>query len=253
MRKLQKHRIVVIISLFLLAGVLSASNVIRKSTVTFFSHAADSLQVTADEYIILSSNPYILLFHEQGSSRGEYQTIARKLCKMDYNCLAVDLRNGGSDNYVSNETAKRCREERCATGVGHVEQDILSAIEYAYSKSGQPVILFGSSANGSLAMKIAGDHEYVRAVVALSPGEYFLPVINIQDTITRIRKPLFVSSSLSEIPYVSQLVSGVDESYLTLFEPKLGEGSRGTASLAMENENNSEYWLALLLFFKELL
>ena len=41
-------------------------------------------------------------------------------------------------------------------------------------------------------------------------------------------------------------------SMLTLFEPKLGEGGRGTVSLTAENEHNSEYWLALLLFFKDL-
>ncbi len=91
-----------------------------------------------------------------------------------------------------------------------------------------------------------------RAVVALSPGEYFLPRINIQDTISHLKKPVFISSSLSEFPYVSQLASKMDKQYITLFEPKLGDGGRGTVSLTAENEHNSEYWFALLLFFKDL-
>ena len=114
----------------------------------------------------MENNPYILLFHQQQSSRGEYYTIARKLCKMDYNCLAVDIRNGGSDNSVSNETVKRCRENRCSRGVTDVEKDILSAVKYAFEKSKKPVILFGSGANGSLCLKIARENDNVRAVIA---------------------------------------------------------------------------------------
>ena len=251
MQKQQRNSVVLWVSLLFLSFVLSSFNVIRKETVTFTS--ADGLQITADEYIIDQDNPYILLFHEQQSSRGEFNTIAQKLCKMDYNCLAVDLRNGGSVNFVSNETVKRCRESRCPLGAGDVEMDMLAAIEYAFKKSNQPVVLFGSCANGSLGLKIARENLSVRAVVAFSPGEYFLPEISIQDTINDMRKPTFISSSLTEIPYVKQIVSGVDEQYVTLFEPKLGEGGRGSVSLSTDNENHSEYWLALLLFFKDLL
>ncbi|MEN8157940.1 MAG: hypothetical protein ABFS10_13395 [Bacteroidota bacterium] len=250
MQKPLRNRIVFTGLSIVLAIVLTAFNGIRKKTVTFTS--PDGLQVTADEYIITKGNPYILLFHEQGSSRGEYLDIARRLCKMDYNCLAVDMRNGGNDHFVSNETVKRCRENRCYTGINEVERDMLSAIGYAHEQSGMPVILFGSGANGSLSLKVARENEQVRAVVAFSPGEYFLPDINVQDTLAGMKKPTFVSSSLSEIPYVTRLVSAIDEDYVTIFEPKLGEGTRGSGSLSINNPNQSEYWLALLLFFKEL-
>ena len=89
MQKPQRNRVIIIVVSLFMAFVLSAFNVIRKETVVF--HSADSLQITADEYIIAKENPYILLFHEQGSSRGEFESIAERLCKMDYNCLAVDL------------------------------------------------------------------------------------------------------------------------------------------------------------------
>ena len=250
MQKQQRNKLALSVAFLFLAFVLTSLNVIRKETVTFTSD--DGLLVTADEYIIASDNPYILLFHEQESSRGEFETIARKLCKMDYNCLAVDIRNGGSVNFISNETVKRCRESRCPVGPGDVEKDMLAAINYAFERSSQPVILFGSCANGSLSLKVARENDRVRAVVALSPGEYFLPTISIQDTITNLKKPVFVSSSLSESPYVVQLVSGVEKDYVRHFEPKMGEGGRGSVSLSTENPNHSEYWLELLLFFKDL-
>lgn len=220
-------------------------------TITFTT--TDNLEVTADEYIISPNSPYILLFHEQESSRGEFLEVASRLNKMNYNCLAVDLRNGGNNSFVSNETAKRCRERRCSLGLNDVALDMEAAIEYAFSQSNQPVILFGSGANGSLSLKMANENENVRAVVAMSPGEYFVPELSIQDTIASLIKPVFISSSLSEIPYVTELASEIDKQYVTLFEPLLGEGGRGTASLISENENNSEYWFALLLFFKDLL
>ena len=251
MQKPQRNSVVIIVVSLFMAFVLSAFNVVRKETVVF--HSADSLQITADEYIIAKENPYILLFHEQGSSRGEFESIAQRLCKMDYNCLAVDMRNGGNMNFLSNETLKKCQETRCPMDLKSLEADMQSAIEYAYGRSGQPVILFGSSANGSLCLKVAGENGHVRAVVAFSPGEYFHPEISIQDTISGMKKPTFVSSSLSELPYVSQLVSGIEKDYVTIFEPEMGEGKRGSATLSIDNENYSEYWLALLLFFKDLI
>jgi len=215
--------------------------------------AADSLEITADEYIIAPDNPYILLFHEQGSSRGEFHTIARRLCKLDYNCLAVDLRNGGNNSRVSNETARRCRSSRCPTGINELGIDVEAAISYVRSKSDLPVVLFGSGANGSLSLKHAKENDHVRAVVALSPGEYFLPGVKIQEAVKDLKKPVFVSGSKTEIPYFSELSSGIEEDYLSLFEPKQGDGQRGTESLSENYDDNTEYWVALILFFRDLI
>ncbi len=233
-----------------LSFAFSSFNVIRVSTVTFTSE--DGLQVTADEYVIEPGNPYVLLFHEQGSSRGEFKTIARRLCKLDYNCLAVDLRNGGNSNFVSNESTKEFNKSNLESGLSGIERDMMAAINYAFEKSELPVVLFGSGANGSLSLKIAVTKENVRAVVALSPGEYFLPEIKIQDTIAALQKPVFISSSKAEFPYVSELASGINDKYISLFEPKQGPGDRGTASLSLDYEQNTEYWIALILFFNEL-
>ena len=231
--------------------LFSSLNVVRVRTVSFPS--ADGLKITADEYIVAPGLPYILLLHEQGSSRGEFHTIARRLCKLDYNCLAVDLRNGGNNSRVSNETARRCRNLRCPTGINDLGEDVNAAIKYVRGKSELPVILFGSGANGSLSLKMAVENEQVRAAVALSPGEYFLPGLKIQDTIGGLSKPVFITASKSEIPYVSELASGMDQEFLTLFEPQQGEGQRGTESLSETYDNNTEYWVALILFFRDLM
>ncbi len=259
MRKHQKNNIVRIlirwaaipIFMIILSVLLSSFQVIRFETVNFYS--SDSLMVTADEYIVSEEFPYIILLHEQGASRGEFRTIARRLCKMDYNCLAVDIRNGGSNGNVSNETVKRCRELHFGMDMEDIMLDMNAAIQYAFQKSDQGVVLFGSGSNGSLGLKLATENQLVKAVVALSPGEYFLPSFSVHETIAELHKPVFITSSLTEFPYMEKLVSGMDEQNVTLFKPELGEGGRGAASLVSENEHNSEYWLALLLFFKDLI
>ena len=83
--------------------------------------------------------------------------------------------------------------------------------------------------------------------------EYFMPALKIQDRIEGLEKPVFVTASKAEIPYISELASGVGEDYLTLFEPKRGEGKRGTESFSEKNENNTESWVALILFFRDLM
>jgi len=225
--------------------------VVRVSTATFSS--VDGLEITADQYFVSDTLPYILLFHEQESSRGEFQSIAQRLCKMDYNCLAIDIRNGGNSNNISNETAKRCRESRCPKGIDKLEMDVQAAIDFALTKSSKPVILLGSGANASLCLKVASEDENVKAVIALSPGEYFLPGVKIHDLAANLEKPVFITSSKSEFPYAKELSSEIPEQYLTLFEPQLGEGGRGSGALVKENAYYAEYWLALILFFKDLI
>ncbi len=221
-----------------------------RSTVTFYS--ADSLLITADEYILSDTLAYLVLIHEQGSSRGEFNEITDRFLKMNFNCLAVDIRNGGNSNFIPNETAKRAREEGFSKNREAVEADIKSAISYAHQKSGHKTVLLGAGVNGALVLKTAKEQDAVRAAISLSPGEFFLPMLSLQDTISGIQKPLLVTSSRMEFPYVEQLMSNVAEPYKTIFAPENSEGDRGTAALLSDNPSSSEYWLAILLFFKDL-
>ena len=99
----------------------------QKEIVTFQS--ADSLVLTADHYFLADSLPYLILIHQQGSSRGEFETLAERFQKMDYNCLAVDIRNGGNANFISNETVRRFRQGDFSMGREDIEADILQHIE----------------------------------------------------------------------------------------------------------------------------
>jgi dienelactone hydrolase len=222
----------------------------QKTVISFPS--ADSLDLTADLYFLADTLPYLILLHEQGSSRGEFESLAERFQKMDYNCLAVDIRNGGNANFISNETVRRSRHGDYILGREEVENDIRASVNYAFNTSGKEVVLLGSGATASLCMKLTKEMDEIKGVIALSPGEFFAPFLSIQDTISNLQKPVLIASTKTEHPYIEQMLSGIDEEFKTSFMPEADEGMRGTWALRPENPSNGEYWLAILLFFKEL-
>lgn len=220
-----------------------------KEKVTFT--AEDGLEITADKYLVNEEYPYILLFHQAGSSRGEFNKIAERFQKLRYNCLAVDLRSGDNSNFVKNETAQKAREQNTRVKYLDAAKDILAAIDYAYGLNPKEVILLGSSYSASLAMLEGKDHPYVKAVIAFSPGEYFGDDLRMEKTLDSYSKPLFVAVTEREEPYVRQMMSNVPVDGYTLFRP-VNPGVHGARALWEDNPSKDEYWLALLLFINNL-
>ncbi len=214
--------------------------------------AKDGLTVYATDYVINKDKPYILLFHQAGYSKGEYKEIAPKLLKLGYNCLAVDLRSGGDVNFVPNETAAEARKLHLPTTYIDAEKDIRAAIDYAYKKSNQPVVLFGSSYSASLALLIGKTDDRVKAIIAFSPGEYLKPDVNMALSIEHTTKPIFAACSQREFVYVQEMLSGIGANYKTIFKPQDHPGTHGAKALWNDCKASNEYWLALYLFFKKL-
>ena len=213
--------------------------------------AEDGLKITADLYETDPGNPYILLFHQAGYSRGEYRQIANKILKFGYNCLAVDLRAGGEVNYIQNHTALLAVQQGYSVDYLSSQKDIEAAIKWVKERSKKPMVLFGSSFSASLSLLVAKNNPDVKAVIVFSPGEFFAPERTIQSEIKDFEKPIFAASSQRETTYVVKLLSDVPSSNKTIFAPKTG-GEHGSKSLWESNPNNQEYWLALTMFFSKI-
>ena len=237
--------------IILIALFFSLSNSFAQEIVTF--KAKDGLTITANLYEIDSVNPYVLLFHQAGSSKGEFKEIAIKLLKLKYNVLAVDLRSGDAMNFSPNVTAALAEKENFPNSHIDARQDIVAAIDYAYEKSNnQQVVIFGSSYSASLCLLEGKDNSKVKAVIAFSPGEYFQPQIVLQEELMGYKKKVFVACSASEYKYTKLLLSGVEEKYKTVFAPRENDGRHGAKSLWKDCKANKEYWLNLFLFFKQI-
>ena len=220
-----------------------------KEKVSFPS--TDGLEITADKYVADEDYPYILLFHQAGSSRGEFRDIAEKLLKLRYNCLAVDLRSGDNANFVNNETASRAREEGKPVSFLDARGDVVAAIDYASGLNASDVILLGSSYSASLVLLEGLKRPDVQAIIAFSPGEYFGKELRMEDSLKTCTKPLFVAVTKREEPYVKQMLSAFPENDYTLFRPET-RGVHGARALWDDNPSKDEYWLALLQFINNL-
>lgn len=220
-----------------------------KEKVTFM--AEDSLEITADRYLANQEYPYILLFHQAGSSRGEFKEIAEKFLKLRYNCLAVDLRSGDNSNYISNETAQKAGGQFSSVRLLDASLDIKAAIDYAWGLNPKEVILLGSSYSASLAILEGKNNPKVKAVIAFSPGEYFGDDLRMEEALDTLSRPLFIAATDREAPYINQMMSHIPEESYTLFYPKQG-GVHGARALWEDNPTKDEYWLSLLLFINNL-
>jgi len=225
---------------------------VQKKKITFIT--LDSLEVTADVYLAKEEYPYLILFHQEGSSRGEYNETAQKFTKMNFNCLAVDLRSGNNSNYVKNETARKAWETVKPSRFLDATNDIEAAIDYAYNLNNQNVILVGSSYSASLCMVIGNNNPHVQAVIAFSPGEFFGDDLRIEKELDTFRIPLFVTGTETELPYITQMLQNIStQENITFFKPSVPPGQHGSMALWEKNPTKDEYWLALLLFFNSLI
>jgi hypothetical protein len=218
--------------------------------VTFF--AEDSLKITADLYLKDYSLPFILLFHQGGASRGEYNEIAVRLQKLEYNCLAVDLRAGERMNYITNETAERAKIEKIPHSFLDARYDIIASIRFIRKFNLKPVVLFGSSYSASLCLMTAVRNPDVNAVIAFSPGEFFRPEVVVKEAIAGITQPIFVSATGLEYNFITEMLSGVSEENKYFYSPSKGKGEHGAKMLWNSSQSADECWLDLLLFFKKI-
>ena len=162
--------------------------------------------ITADVYRAQSSGHCAALFHQSGSSRGEYRTIAPELVRMGYTVLAVDVRWGNRDrwNDVANETAgrhgtaaawERGDREKVAEIRAREADDLDAAIDWLRANGcSKPIVVWGASiqANGVLELALRRPAE-VGAIVDVSPGEYKRDQPDfMKEKAARIRTPALV-------------------------------------------------------------
>lgn len=216
--------------------------------------AQDKVPITADLYAPnAATSPMIILFHQAKYSRGEFLDIAPKLNEMGFNCLAVDLRSGDACNGVRNETHAYADSIHLKTRYTDAYNDMRMAVSYARSKyPSAKIILLGSSYSASLSLKLAADFpKGLSAVAAFSPGEYFAVYGWSRDIIqisaTRIKCPVFISSSASEVDDWQKIYDAIPVATKSSFVPT-SDGMHGAKALWTNFPQHKEYWTALEKF-----
>ena len=231
----------------------AVSHASESSTISFKS--ADNLLITADTYFShpASTTPIVVLFHQAGSSRGEYNEIAPRLNQLGFNCIAVDLRSGEYSRGKDNETAIRAGNAGLSTNYADALPDLIAALQYTREKyNNSKVIAWGSSYSASLVLKVAGDHpQLVDGVLAFSPGEYFAHVGKsktwIQDSAKNIKAPTFITSSKNEVSDWSPIYEAIGATNKHNFIPETA-GKHGSKALWKKYADSEDYWRAVSKF-----
>jgi dienelactone hydrolase len=209
--------------------------------------AGDGVMVHGLYYRSPTPKALILLFHQAGSSKAEYASIAPRLVAAGYSALAIDQRSGG-DLFGPNQTA---------AGLGHkatyldAKQDLEAALAWG-GQQNLPVALWGSSYSSSLVFVVAAEHpDSVKAVLAFSPGEYFDNKSLIQGAAARVKAPVYVTSANTpdEIEAARTILAASPAGVKVQYVPRSG-GVHGSSTLiAAKNKAGAQAnWDAVLAF-----
>ena len=212
----------------------------------------DDLEIHGNLYEIGKTEPVILLMHQAGYNRMEYADIAPKLNEMGFNCLAIDLRSGGTFDGEPNITSQRAKAKGLKPEFIDAQQDVNAAIDYVYKKYGQNVILWGSSYTSSLALLEGAQNDHVKAILSFSPGDYFKDAApSLATVFTEIDKPFFVTSSKNEAKAIIALrsESRMQENQ-SQFIP-VSSGYHGSRVLWEGQTGAEEYWTAVIDFLNK--
>ena len=215
--------------------ICCTSGRMKGQEVVYF-YAADSSKIRGDLYVRDYNLPFMILCHGEAADRNEFCDIAPRLLNLNYNCLAIDMGTGGAHNF----------------SLPGAQNSLRAAIVYVRRFNSLPVILVGSSWSASLCLLESAANPQIKAVVALSPGEYFQPKIRMSDIMEKISQPVFICGTRAEFNYLQKMVEKQPAGQITLFQPGKGKGLHGASSLAGNDITRDEYWFALMMFFKKL-
>ncbi len=212
--------------------------------------ARDGVRVSGLVHEAARPKAVILLFHQAGSSKAEYATIAPRLAAAGYTALAIDQRSGGS-MYGPNETASRLGRP---ASYEDARSDLLAAVDWAIPRH-LPIVLWGSSYSASLVFEVAAEHpKEVSAVVAFSPGEYLKNRGAVARASAKVHVPVYVTSSsdADEIEAARAILAASPSQSKTQFVPKDGVHGSSTLIEARDPKGAAENWNHVLAFLATL-
>lgn len=215
-------------------------------------NASDGVSVYALEYKATAPRAIILLFHQAGSNKSEYATIAPRLVEEGFTVLAIDQRSGGSLFGQDNETVKKLGK---SGNYLETMPDLETALTWA-SQQKLPVVVWGSSYSSSLVFLLASKHlDKIAAVLAFSPGEYLGQDGLVQQAASKVTQPVFITSSIDnkEVDAAKKIFDASPSKNKVQFIPKIA-GVHGSSTLRDDrnSKGKNENWHAVLAFLKNL-
>lgn len=220
------------------------------TTAPMLLRAADGVEISAAHGEAANPKALILLFHQAGSGKGEYATIAPRLNAAGYETLAIDQRSGG-DMFGRNETVARLGR---SASYAEAERDLEAAFAWARTRR-LPVVLWGSSYSAALVFRVAARHPgEVEAVLAFSPGEYLDAPDAVRAAAAKIAGPIYVTSASdpAEVAAARAILAASPARTKVQSTPSAGVHGSSTLDPARNPGGAAENWRAATAFLDKL-
>lgn len=188
--------------------------------------------------------PIVLMFHQAGSNRGEYESISKRMVTEGYNCIAIDQRSGGTMWGRDNATAKQYSGNQ---SYENAYQDMLATFQWAKKEGYAKILLWGSSYSASLVLRLGAEQKGIAEIICASPGEYFSDKGIVKGWAAKqTATPFFIcpKSESNDLSAIFDVIPIEEKSFLEQ-DPGI-HGSR--AFIASTNPKSEEAWKALLDF-----
>jgi alpha-beta hydrolase superfamily lysophospholipase len=216
--------------------------------------AADGVTVYARAWTAAAPGaPTILLFHQAGSGKSEYEPLGPRLAQLGYTALAIDQRSGGDLYAPPNETVQHLGHSE---GYMAVLPDMEAALAWAkQTHPGAPVYVWGSSYSAALVFALAARHPHdIAAVLAFSPGEYLPDKHFVHDAARRVHVPVFIDSAADadEERNARSIYDAVASTVKEDYVPKAGIHGSSTLRADRDPDGAAENWDAVSAFLAKL-
>lgn len=171
----------------------------------------DGVSISATLRVGRAGTTPVVLVHQLGSARAEWDPLVAKLAELGLTTLAIDLRGHGESTHGTGANARayaygsfRDTDWRATQKDVRAAIDFLAAHEQVHAAR---VVLIGSSIGGTACIAAAAEDPRVASLVVLSPGRAYHGFDAILPASRLAERPLLVLHSSEELP--SQETSGV--------------------------------------------
>ncbi|MEP6899308.1 MAG: alpha/beta hydrolase, partial [Rhodanobacter sp.] len=162
----------------------------------------------------------LLLFHQAGANRHEYDSLIAGFNTLGYDTLAIDQRSGGDLFGGHNETVQALGK---SADYLDAAPDLDATLAWARARHYGTIVAVGSSYSSSLVILLAARHpQGLSAIASFSPGEYFDDKHLIKDAAAKVTIPFYITTDPDESANVADVLSKAHNSHVVHYQPQAG-------------------------------
>lgn len=196
-----------------------------------------------------AADAVLLLFHQAGASRHEYDPLIPALTGAGYDTLAIDQRSGDGLFGGRNETVA---QRGGSSGYLDALPDLEAALAWAVRHRYRRIVAVGSSYSASLTILLAAAHPHeLAAIASFSPGEYFADKNQVKRAAARVAVPFYITTDPQEEGKVDEVLRDAHGASIVRYRPATGVHGASTLVRARDPKGAEANLRSFLGFLRQ--